>query len=185
MRKFGTHINERADSIEQMRRSLVVHIIDNAGESEPFLEETFIEPEAVIAYLKKHGLPAPAALQQQGASPENKDLTDPAEFEQLLDTICRNCGTVTDPLGDAYKTPIGRLIFKTFLTTRQEIGIRTTGKFVFEHISEYDTEKIIDSIEEDYLVWIVDSEHKKMISKDTIGKYVMKFDRELENILGR
>lgn len=186
LRKFGLESVDRTNDIEKMRHGLVVHIMDQRGETEAFLEEVFIYPEMVIKFLKEHGLPAPAALRPHDAAKDKGiDFTDPAQYEQLFDKICRNCGTVTDPLGNAYRTPMGRLIFKTYLRARQELGLRTTGKYVFEHIQDLDKDKIIHAIEEDAVLWKLDEERKKIISVDTIGKYVMKFERELENLLGR
>ncbi len=183
LRKLGGQSVSLSDSGESMLHALAVHIMDLRGESEAFLDGTFIYAENVIALLKDKGLPAPAALCPAGSTTDNKGVIDETQYDQLFDTVCRNCGTVSDPLGLHYKTPIGRLIFRTFLATRQNLGIRTTAKYVFEHLPEYDTEKIVATVEEDYVVWNVDEENQKMISKHTIGKYIMKFDHELEILL--
>ena len=168
-----------SNDIEQMLRGIVVHMIDQRGESEPFLTETFIYPEAVVKMLKEHGLPAPASLLPASGSNTGKDF-DPNQIEQYFDIVCRNCGTVNDPLGKTYQTPIGRLIFKAFLETRLTLGINTTGKYVLEHIKEFDTANIVTSVNEDSLIWRVDESKEKIMSVQTIEKYILKFNREVE-----
>ena len=184
LRKFGLQSVEQADNIEQMFHALVVQIMDQRGESEPFLAGTFIYPEAVIQLLKEHGLPAPAALQPASTTTNNsKGSIDPALFEQYLDIICRNCGTVTDPLASTYRSPIGRLIFRTFLETRRNLGINTTGKYALEHLKDFDTEKIVTSITEDSVTWLTDDSKEKLTSVQTIAKFILVFNREIETIL--
>jgi hypothetical protein len=184
LRKFGLQSVEQADNIEQMFHALVVQIMDQRGESEPFLSGTFIYPEAVIQLLKEHGLPAPATLQPASTTTNNsKGSIDPALFEQYLDIICRNCGTVTDPLASTYRSPIGRLIFRIFLETRRNLGINTTGKYALEHLKDFDTEKIITSITEDSVTWLTDDSKEKLTSVQTIAKFILVFNREIETIL--
>jgi len=184
LRKFGLQSVEQADNIEQMFHALVVQIMDQRGESEPFLSGTFIYPEAVIQLLKEHGLPAPAALQPASTTTNNsKGSIDPALFEQYLDIICRNCGTVTDPLASTYRSLIGRLIFRTFLETRRTLGINTTGKYALEHLKDFDTEKIVTSITEDSVTWLTDDSKEKLTSVQTIAKFILVFNREIETIL--
>ena len=56
LRKFGLTSVERSDNVEQMYRSLAVYIMDQGGETEPFLSETFIYPEGLIKLFKEQGL---------------------------------------------------------------------------------------------------------------------------------
>jgi hypothetical protein len=167
-----------SNDIEQMLRGIVVHMIDQRGESEPFLTETFIYPEAVVKMLKEHGLPVPTTLQPAGTSVGDTSL-DQSQVEQYFDIVCRNCGTVNDPLGNKYKTPIGRLIFTTYLETRKSLGIKTTAKYVFEHLGEYDSDKVITSVLDDAVTWRTDDGNEKITSKDTIAKFIVKFEREI------
>jgi len=184
LRKFGLTSVERSDSIEKMFHALAVHVMDQEGETEPFLSETFIYPEAVIKLLKKHGLPIPAALQPASTSKtDNKTSIDQGQFEQYFDTVCRNCGTVTDPLAEAYRTPIGRLIFKTYLETKLTLGINTTARYVLEHLQDYDTEKVVTAVHEDHVTWKTDDAKEKMTSIDTIAKRILNFNRELKTLL--
>ena len=184
LRKVGLATVEHADSIEQMFHALVVHIMDQRGESEPFLAGTFIYPEAVIQLLKEHGLPAPATLQPATITKNNsKESIDQAQFEQYFDIVCRNCGTVTDPLATSYRTPIGRLIFQTFLDTRLTLGINATGRYVLEHLTEFDTDKVVTSVNEDSVTWLTDESKEKLTSVQTIAKFVLNFNRELETLL--
>jgi len=181
--KLGLGTIEQTDNIEPMLHALVVHIMDQRGESEPFLAGTFIYPEAVIKLFKERGLPAPAALKPPSETRRNKDSIDEAKFEQYFDIVCRNCGTVTDPLALSYRTPIGRLIFRTFLETKLTLGINTTAKYVLEHLKGYDTEKRVTSINEDYVTWLTDDEKEKMTSVETIAKFILRFNRELKALL--
>ncbi len=184
LRKVGLAAVERTDSIEKMFHALVVHIMDQRGESEPFLAGTFIYHEAVIKVFKEHGLPAPASLLPASTTKSNsKESIDHAQFEQYFDIVCRNCGTVTDPLATTYRTPIGRLIFRTFLETRRNLGINTTAKYAFEHLKDFDTEKIITSINEDSVTWLTDESKEKMTSVQTIAKFILIFNREIETLL--
>ena len=184
LRKVGLAAVERTASIEQMLHALVVHIMDQRGETEPFLAGTFIYPEAVVQLLKKHGLPAPAALQPAGTGKNNsKEPIDQAQLEQYFDIVCRNCGTVTDPLATSYRTPIGRLIFRTFLETRQNLGINATGRYVLEHLTLFDTDKIVTTVNEDSVTWLSDESKEKLTSVETIAKFVLNFNRELETLL--
>jgi hypothetical protein len=184
LRKLGLASVERTDNSEQMIHALVVHIMDQRGESEPFLAGKFICPEAVVQFLKEHDLPAPATLQPAGTTNNNSQGSiDPARFEQYFDIVCRNCGTVTDPLATAYRTPLGRLIFRTFLETRRNLGINTTAKYVLEHLEDFDTEKIVNSINEDSVTWLTDDSKEKLTSVQTIAKFVLNFNREIEALL--
>jgi len=184
LRKVGLAAVERTDSIEQMFHALVVHIMDQRGESEPFLAGTFIYPEAVIQLLKEHGLPAPATLQSTNTKKINsKESIDLAQLEQYFDIVCRNCGTVTDPLASSYRTPIGRLIFRTFLETRQNLGVNATGRYVLEHLTKFDTDKIVTSVNEDSVTWLTDGSKEKLTSVETIAKFVLNFNREIETLL--
>lgn len=184
--KLGVQSADPNDSVEKMMHALVVNIMDQRGESEPFLEGTFIYSEAVVGLMKERGLPAPTALLPKSSSKEtSKEQLDEAQYEQLFDTVCRNCGTVTDPLASSYRTPIGRLIFKTFLTTRQALGINSTGHYVLEHLKDYDIEKIITTINEDSVIWKTENGKEKITSVQTIAKFVLNFNREIENLLGR
>lgn len=181
MRKLGSPSVEQGDNIEQMLHVLVVHIMDRRGESEPFLAGTFITPEAVVGLMNEHGLRVPAALQPENTT--NTITFDGSRFEELFDIVCRNCGTVTDPLATAYRTPIGRLIFRIFLETRQTLGINTTAKYVLEHLKDFDTEKIVTSSKADYVTWKTEDAKEKLLSVDTIAKFVLNFNRELANLL--
>ena len=184
LRKFGLTSIEQSNNIEQMYRSMAVHIMDQGGETEPFLSETFIYPEGIINVLKKHGLTIPAALQPATTMKNaGKETIDQDRLEQYFDIVCRNCGTVTDPLAASYRTPIGRLIFKTFLETRLTLGINTTAKYVLEHLMDFDTEKIVTSINEDYVTWITEDSKEKMTSIETIAKRIISFNRELKTLL--
>jgi hypothetical protein len=184
LRKVGLAAVERTDSIEQMFHALVIHIMDQRGESEPFLAGTFIYPEAVIQLLNEHGLPAPATLQPASTTKNSrKESIDHAQFEQYFDIACRNCGTVTDPLATSYRTPLGRLIFRTFLETRLTLGINATGRYVLEHLTGFDTDKIVTSVNEDSVTWLTDESKEKLTSVETIAKFVINFNRELETLL--
>lgn len=184
LRKFDLPAIERNDNVEQMLHALVVHIMDRRGESEPFLTGTFIYPEAVVTLLKEHGLPVPGALQPASATEAgSKELIDHAQLEQYFDIVCRNCGTVTDPLATAYRTPLGRLIFRTFLETRRNLGINTTAKYVLEHLKNFDTEKIVTSINEDSVTWLTGESKEKLTSIQTIAKFILNFNREIETLL--
>lgn len=184
LRKLGLHSAERADNIEQMLHALVVHIMDQRGEAEPFLAGTFIYPEAVLQLFKEHGLPAPAALQPAStATNASKASIDPAQVEQYFDMVCRNCGTVTDPLAASYRTPIGRLIFRTFLETRLSLGINSTARYVLEHLTKFDAEKVVTAVNEDSVTWLTDDAKEKLTSVQTIAKFVLIFNRELETVL--
>ncbi len=184
LHKFGLASVERADNLGQMYHALVVHIMDQRGESEPFLTEAFIYPEALIKLLKERGLPTPAALQPAApVKTGGKASIDQAEFEQYFDIVCRNCGTVTDPLASAYRTRIGRLIFKTFLETRLTLGINTTARYVLEHLKNFDAEKIVTAINEDSVTWLTEDAREKITSVQTIKKFVLNFNRELKNLL--
>jgi hypothetical protein len=184
LRKFGLPSIERNDNIEQMFHTLIVHIMDHRGQSEPFLSGTFIYPDDVIKLLKEHELPTPAALQPAHTiKNDSKESIHHAQFEQLFETVCRNCGTVTDPLATTYRTPIGRLIFRTFLETRLTLGINTTAKYVLEHLKDFDTEKIVTSIHEDFVTWLTDDSKEKLTSVETIAKFILIFNRELKTLL--
>jgi len=184
LRKFGLSSNERNDNIEQMIHAVVVHIMDQRGESEPFLTGTFVYPEAVVQLLKEHGLPIPPALQPAGTSKnEGREPSNQAQIEQYFDIVCRNCGTVTDPLATSYRTPIGRLIFRTFLETRLALGINTTAKYVLEHLTNFDTENIVTSINEDFVVWADNDSKEKVTSVETIAKFILIFNYELKTLL--
>lgn len=184
LRKFGLQSVEQTDDIEHMFHALVVHIMDQRGESEPFLAGTFIYPEAVMQLLKDQGLPAPAALLPASTTINNsKGSIDPAQYEHYFDIVCRNCGTVTDPLATTYRNPIGRLIFRTFLETRRNLGINTTGKYALEHLKDFDTEKIVTSVNEDSVTWLTDEAKERLTSVQTIAKFILIFNREVETIL--
>lgn len=184
LRKFGLSSMDRSDNSEQMLHALLVHIMDRFGDSEPFLSGTFMYPETLLKVLKDHGLPAPAALQPANTTKHNGQAAiDEARFEQYFDIVCRNCGTVTDPLANAYRTPIGRLIFRTFLETRLTLGINTTGKYVLEHLKDFDREGVVTAVEEDYVTWKTGDGKEKLTSVDTIAKFILKFNRELGNVL--
>jgi len=184
LRKLGLSSFERTNDIDQMFHALVVHIMDQRGESEPFLAGTFIYPEAVIKLFKEYGLPAPAALLPASTTKNNrKESIDHAQFERYFDIICRNCGTVTDPLATTYRTPIGRLVFRTFLETRRILGINTTAKYALEHLKDFDTEKIVTSVNEDSVTWITDESKEKMTSVQTIAKFILIFNREIGTLL--
>jgi len=184
LRKFGLTAVERTDDTEKMLYGLAVHIMDQKGETEPFLSETFIYPEAVIQLLQQHRLPIPTALQPASTTKTNRrESTADARFEEYFDIVCRNCGTVTDPLATSYRTPIGRLIFRTYLETRLNLGINTTARYVLEHLKDYDTEQVVTSVKEDYVTWKTDDAKEKLTSVETIAKLVLNFNRELKNLL--
>ena len=184
LRKFGLEAVERSGDTDKMLYGLAVHIMDQEGETEPFLSETFIYPEAMIQLLKKHRLPIPAALQPaSGSQTERRESSDDARFEEYFDIVCRNCGTVTDPLATSYRTPIGRLIFKTYLETRLALGINTTARYVLEHLKDYDTDKVVTAVKEDHVTWKTDDAKEKLTSVETIAKLVLNFNRELKNLL--
>ena len=184
LRKFGLASNGGNDNIEQMFHALVVHIMDQRGESEPFLTGIFIYPEAVVKLLKEHGLPIPAALQPASTTKHgSKESIDQAQFEQYFDIVCRNRGTVTDPLASSYRTPIGRLIFRTFLGTKLALGINTTARYVLEHLADFDSEKIVTSVNEDFVTWLTDDAKEKLTSVETIAKFTLIFNQELKALL--
>lgn len=182
--KFGLSAIERTNDLDQMYNALAVQIMDLRGESEPFLAGTFIYPEDISKLLKEHGLPAPVALQPASTTKNTgKKTIDQAEFERYFDIVCRNCGTVTDPLASAYRTPIGRLIFKTFLETRLSLGINTTAKYVLEHLRDFDTGKVVTAINEDSVTWLTEEAKEKITSVQTIARFVLNFNRELGTLL--
>lgn len=180
LKKFGVSGYERSNEIDQMYNALAVQVISQYGESEPFLAEAFIYPEGIVQALKQQRLPTPLAL--QAVTTENKEalLSDPEQVEHFFEIICRNCGTVNDPLGKNFQTPIGRLIFKTYIETRKALGISTTAKYVFEHLGEYDREKVITSVLDDAVTWRTEDGKEKITSVDTIGRYIIKFEREVK-----
>lgn len=182
LRKCGLSSAAHGNNIDQMYHELAVQIMDQGGESEPFLEGTFIYPEAITQTLKKQGLPSPVALQPEGTK-NNNDLIDQTQLEQYFDTVCRNCGTVTDPLANSYRTPLGRLIFRTFMETRQTLGINATGRYVLEHLKNFDTGNIVTSVNEDSVTWLTDDSREKITSVQTIAKIVLNFNREIDNLL--
>lgn len=184
LHKFGMTSVERSNDTEKMLYGLAVYLMGQGGESEPFLSEAFIYPEALKELLQRHRLPIPAALQPAPSTKsDRRETTDPARLEEYFDIVCRNCGTVTDPLATSYRTPIGRLIFKTYLETRLNLGINTTAKYVLEHLKDYDTEKVVTAIAEDYVTWKTDDAKEKLTSVETIAKLVLNFNRELKNLL--
>ena len=184
LRKLGLSQVDRGDDTERMLHALAVQIMDRGGESEPFLSETFIYPEALVALLKRCDLPVPAALQPAKSSKNDaQGPLDEARFEQYLDTVCRNCGTVTDPLAAAYRTPLARLVFRTYLETRLTLGINTTAHYVLEHLADFDTGKVITAILEDGVTWRTTDGREKLTSVETIGKMVLNFNRELKTLL--
>ena len=186
LRKFQLSYNERTDSFEQMVRKLALHILEQPGETEPFLTETFIYPEAWIQLLKEHKLPIPAVLRPEPATKNTgKGAIDSEQFEKYFDLVCRNCGTVTDPLGNTYRTPIGRLVFRTYLETLRTQGIKTTAWYIHEHLKDYDTDHVVTAVEEDYVTWKTEEGKEKLTSLHTIAKFVLKLDSEVENMLGR
>ena len=63
LRKLGLPSNESIENIEKMFHSMVVHVMDQRGESEPFLSEAFIYPDAAVQLLREKVLPIPTALQ--------------------------------------------------------------------------------------------------------------------------
>jgi hypothetical protein len=178
LRKFHLPCNE---STEQMVRTLTLHILEQCGESEPFLTGTFISSEALTGLFKKQGLRAPAATTMVA----RKEPTVQEQFEKHFDSICRNCGTVTDPLGMTYRTPIGRLIFRTYLETLQSQGVKTTAWYILRNLKDFDEEKIVTAVEEDYVTWKTEDDKEKLTSVHTIGKFVLILDREAAKILGR
>jgi hypothetical protein len=184
LRKFELPSIEQSDHVDRMLHTLVVRIMDLRGESEPFLTGTFIYLEAVATLLKEHGLPIPAALQP--ARKKTKDSIESvnhAQFEQYFDIVCRNRGTVTDPLATSYRSPIGRLIFRTFLETRLTLGINTTAKYVLEHLKDFDAEKIVTSINEDFVTWKTDDSKERLTSTETIAKFILIFNHDLKTLL--
>jgi len=184
LRKFELPSIEQSDHVDRMLHTLVVRIMDLRGESEPFLTGTFIYLEAVATLLKEHGLPIPAALQP--ARTKTKDSIESvnhAQFEQYFDIVCRNRGTVTDPLATSYRSPIGRLIFRTFLETRLTLGINTTAKYVLEHLKDFDAEKIVTSINEDFVTWKTDDSKERLTSTETIAKFILIFNHDLKTLL--
>jgi hypothetical protein len=184
LRKLGLTTVERSSNIEQMLHAMVVHIMDERGESEPFLAGAFIHPEVVIQMLKEKGLPVPEALRPvSNAKGNSGESIDDAQFEQYFDIVCRNCGTVTDPLSSAYRTPIGRLIFRTFLETRLTLGINATGRYVLEHLENFDVDKIVTSVNEDSVTWLTEDKKEKITSPQTIAKFVLNFNREIDALL--
>lgn len=140
--------------------------------------------EAVIKLLKEHGLPAPAALQPASTKTNSSEAPNhQARFEEYFDIVCRNCGTVTDPHATTYRSPIGRLIFRTFLETRLNLGINATGRYVLEHLKDFDTEKIVTSVNEDSVTWLTAESRERLTSVQTIAKFILIFNHELEALL--
>lgn len=184
LRKCGLSSVGHGNNIDQMYHELAVQIMDQGGESEPFLSGTFIYPEAIVKLLKGKGLPAPVALQPASAAQGNgKASIDESQLEQYFDTVCRNCGTVTDPLANSYRTPIGRLVFRTFMETRQTLGINATGRYVLEHLKNHDTENVVTSINEDSVIWRTEDSKEKITSVQTISTFILNFNREIENLM--
>ena len=184
LRKLGLTQVDRSDDTERLLHALAVQIMDRGGESEPFLSETFIYPEALIALLKQSGLPVPTALQPAKTSRKDGPAPlDEASFEQYLDSVCRNCGTVTDPLAASYRTPIARLVFRTYLETRLNLGIYTTAKYVLEHLSDFDSDGVVTALMDDGVTWRTDDGREKLTSVETIAKHILDFNRELKKLL--
>ncbi|MBW2519448.1 MAG: hypothetical protein JRD88_03745 [Deltaproteobacteria bacterium] len=184
LRKLNIPYDERAESLEQKFKRLVLYIMDHRGETEAFLTGTFIYPDAAVAFFKEHKLPVPAALQPVSkVIKKSNESIDDAQFDEYFDIICRNLGTVTDPLGTSYHTPIGRLIFRVYLETKRTQGIKTTAFYVLDHLKDFDEEKIVTSVKEDYVIWKTESSKEKLTSLHTIAKFILKLDREIDNIL--
>ena len=53
LRKCGLSSVGHGNNIDQMYHELAVQIMDQGGESEPFLSGTFIYPEAIVKLLKE------------------------------------------------------------------------------------------------------------------------------------
>lgn len=184
LHKLNLKPTEKNIGIEPMFHSLVIHIMNQCGKSEPFLTGVFVSPDAVANLLREHKLPVPAALQQTSLTKNERTKTlDHDQLEQYFDIFCRNCGTVTDPMAKSYRSPIGRLIFKTLMETRLALGINTTAKYVLEHLTDFDTDKIVTSITEDSVTWLTDDSKEQSTSMKTIEKFVVNFNRELKNQL--
>ena len=184
LHKLNLKTIEKNNAIEQMVHSLVIYIMDQCGKSEPFLTGVFVSPDAVASLLKEHDIPVPAALQQTRSTKNEKTKTlGHVQFEKYFDIFCRNCATITDPLAKSYRSPIGRLIFKTLMETRLALGINTTAKYVLEHLTDFDTDKIVTSITEDSVIWLNDDSKEKLTSINTIEKFVVHFNRELKTLL--
>jgi hypothetical protein len=184
LRKFDLPSIEQRDNIDRMIHTLVVHIMDLRGESEPFLTGAYIYPEALVKLLNEHGLPAPETL--QSAKIKTKDSTEStghAQFEQYFEIVCRNRGTVTDPLATTFRSPIGRLIFRTFLATRLNLGINTTAKYVLDHLKDFDAEQIVTSVNADFVTWRTDDTKEKLTSIETIAKFILIFNHDLKTLL--
>jgi len=181
LRKLGLSSVGQTDSVEPMLHTMVVHVMDQCGESEPFLNGTFVYSEAIIAWLRRQGFPSPVLLQPSDTMKnQTQGSIDEAQFEQYFDIVCRNCGTVTDPLATVYRTPIGRLIFRTFLETRLTLGINTTARYVLEHLRDFDTDKIVSSVNNDSVTWRTNHSKEKLTSVQTIAKFLLNFNREIE-----
>lgn len=183
MERLGGKFANTADNDESRLRALAIHILELGGESEPFLAEKFIHPDDLAQLLDKNKLPRPASLQQAASvRADSNESIDPARFEQLFDIVCRNCGTVSDPLASSYRTPIGRLVFRTFLGIRQTLGITTTAQYVLGHLKDFDTEQIVISIDQDAVTWGTgDTTHRTTLDK--IAGFIVCFNRELDSLL--
>jgi hypothetical protein len=47
----------------------------------------------------------------------------------------------------------------------------------------FDTDKIVTAVNEDSVTWLTDESKEKLTSVETIAKFVLNFNRELETLL--
>ncbi len=52
-----------------------------------------------------------------------------------------------------------------------------------EHLTDFDTEKIVTSFNEDSVTWLTDDKKEKSTSAQTIAKFILNFNREIETLL--
>ena len=63
------------------------------------------------------------------------------------------------------------------------MGINATGRYVLEHLKNFDVDKIVTSLTEDSVTWRTEDSKEKMTSVQTIAKYVLNFNRKIESLL--
>ena len=175
MRAFGLPTGEPPHDYQRLLHELVDRILDLKGETEAFLSEGFIEPEALVALLADHELPVPAVLMPalpSGAA--DKSAIDQTVFDYYFDIACRNSATVTDPTASAYRNPLGRLLFRAMLSVKQQLGINPTARYILDHLREFDTEGIVETVETEAVVW-KEGNVKRRMSLEAMARIMVNF----------
>ena len=140
---------------EKTLHTFVKFILDQFGDSEPFLSEKYIDPNALYICLTDHNLPIPCGLKSLHKEDQaTKTSLDQSQIDYYFELACQYIGTLRDPRSSTYRNPLGRLVFKALISIREELGIYPTEKYLVEKLPEHDKEGIIQSIDpETGVVW--------------------------------